>query len=503
MLIASAIKLNEEASMTLMGTCWKSLIQPLLSFFAVSVGLAWIVSLFMSNGVQNVTSSGTTISLGDPTMTVFVMCVLNIAIIILYFRITKGCFKDLIKYTKAVASNITGAVSGAMGVLAREFTAGKRNRRLVRTLEGSYGGTASTSPASRGNSNVSGSSSHGSNKYAKDSGDSSDSGSGSGAGGLFTALGLGAGLGAAAASQSGDSSGGGSGDSGSTGNKFDDMLNNARKKASDFADNTKKEAADIREQGREKALGKAITFDERAKRQTAKADKFNTKFEASGSKLAGLGATAYGKMAARNTKKSEKLLNKGEKMDSGSTLTALGKRGVAKGAFNVAKAGAKGGAKVAVKGAKTGVNLAKSATKTAVSGASQVSKNVRRYGVIGGAGLSVAQGVGHTTKAVAKASKKGAKMAVSGVKTTKNAINTVRTSEAYGQVKAGAKEVYSKVKSEAKETYNVGRSVAKDMYAVGRQKVTNDLNAGREKVSSAYKNFGRKKGGNNYDAATT
>lgn len=121
LIVASAVKLE----LNLINVVWKSLIAPLLSFIAISLGLGFLVSLFMSNGIETVHKRGVTISLGDPTMTVLVMIVINVAALVLYFKLCKKQLQDLIKYAKAVGTNIGGAITGLGHAAVGAFSANK------------------------------------------------------------------------------------------------------------------------------------------------------------------------------------------------------------------------------------------------------------------------------------------------------------------------------------------------------------------------------------------
>lgn len=153
MIIAAAIKLNEDSSNSLIASCWKSLISPLLSFGIVSVGLAFVVSLFMSNGAQGVTQTSTSISLGDPTMVLLLLIAINIAAIILYWKITSKCFKDLVFYLKAIGQSVLGNVAGALQKLGFIAMTGKRQRGSRFTMGTSYNGSAASDSSVRGKEN--------------------------------------------------------------------------------------------------------------------------------------------------------------------------------------------------------------------------------------------------------------------------------------------------------------------------------------------------------------
>ena len=114
MILASVLKLE----MNLLKVIWKSLIQPLIKFSAVAIGMSIAVSMFMGSGADGVYSSSAVIQLGDPTTALILMIILNTGAVILYFKICKSCFKDLVAYGKAVFTNMGGAIVGGLGALA-------------------------------------------------------------------------------------------------------------------------------------------------------------------------------------------------------------------------------------------------------------------------------------------------------------------------------------------------------------------------------------------------
>lgn len=112
MIVSAAVKLE----INIVKTAMDSLVLPLAKFLGVSVGMAWIVSLFMSDGNTEVTGrGGLTISLGDPSMVVLVMIILNVAVLVLYYKICKKCFRQAVDFAKAVGTSISGAVVGTIG----------------------------------------------------------------------------------------------------------------------------------------------------------------------------------------------------------------------------------------------------------------------------------------------------------------------------------------------------------------------------------------------------
>lgn len=136
-IISSAIKLE----LNIFKALWRSLLAPLLSFSAISIGLSFMVSLFMYDGPKGVTGNlKPSIVLGDPTMVCIVMVVVNVAVVILYYRICKKVFKDFVTFAKAVGTSIGGAIGGTFSKLIGNATSGK-------TQYGAVGGVGSSAKA--------------------------------------------------------------------------------------------------------------------------------------------------------------------------------------------------------------------------------------------------------------------------------------------------------------------------------------------------------------------
>ena len=154
LIVASSIKLE-----TPVRAFWDSLLAPMLSFAAISIGMAWLVSKFMSEGAQGVVKTSDLIEMGDPTMVICVMVVINVVALILYWKILKKCLKDFTMYAKAIGSSIGGAITGALGGLVATATGGK--------LGAMYGGYRPNRFNSGGGSNRLGSDTNGQGGSAK------------------------------------------------------------------------------------------------------------------------------------------------------------------------------------------------------------------------------------------------------------------------------------------------------------------------------------------------
>ena len=143
-ILAASISLEIRIQEVLM----KSLVLPLLKYLGISIGMAFLVSLFMSDGNTAVTNrQSITISLGDPVMLLIAMLVINAGVLVLYARLCKGVWEDAKKYFQAVGSSIVGTFGGALAKLSGAVTFGKE-KFATATSGGTAGGSASQSRTS-------------------------------------------------------------------------------------------------------------------------------------------------------------------------------------------------------------------------------------------------------------------------------------------------------------------------------------------------------------------
>lgn len=162
-ILANAFKVDREQKFLKEFT--KNLLQPLLAFLGISCGMAFIVSLFMGSGYTGITGEmDASISLGDPVMAILCMIILNVIVIVLYWRVLKGVWNNLKKYAKLVASFVGGVigsvgtaisngVSNAFGGSNKDTsTAGSSGGSSVSSNPNSQGGTASPRARRRGGS---------------------------------------------------------------------------------------------------------------------------------------------------------------------------------------------------------------------------------------------------------------------------------------------------------------------------------------------------------------
>ena len=121
-IIANAINLEFSFSKVL----GQSLIAPLFSYIGITIGMAYILSLFMGQMAKGVEVTTQSISLGDPTTTLIAMILINAAVFMLYFKVVKKLIADFKTYFKAIADNMISAVAGAFQKMTKSFKGAQR-----------------------------------------------------------------------------------------------------------------------------------------------------------------------------------------------------------------------------------------------------------------------------------------------------------------------------------------------------------------------------------------
>lgn len=323
MILVATIRLEVKLSKAL----GESLVFPLLKFFGVTVGMAWIVSLFMYDGNTAVTGrTSRIISLGDPTMAIIVMLVLNIAVLILYWKICKGVFKDCKKYAQAVGTSVGGMFGGAVAMLGAGMGMG-----MIMGKKGNGSSGSKILPKRKNNGDSDGSGGNGSG---------SGGGKGNGSSGVT-----------AGASGGGNGSGGGTPAFNADGtanrmdkngnfvkpkknkktetsayNKYDDKIDKAKTKAKAKTDRqmdklTAKEDVNVKRQWLENNLRSHAQYDEHmSDRQRArynkKADKLKAQREKSTNKI----NRDFDRLANKEEKRNGKLNTKVDKLQKKSAV---------------------------------------------------------------------------------------------------------------------------------------------------------------------------------------
>lgn len=121
MILMSAIRIVEGVWRNILD----AIVKPLASMILVFIGMGWVVSLFMSNGNTSVTGyDGTSISLGDPVMTMLVMIAINALVVFLLWKITKAVWGNLVRFTKMIFGSMAGVAAGA-GTMAAGVAKGQ------------------------------------------------------------------------------------------------------------------------------------------------------------------------------------------------------------------------------------------------------------------------------------------------------------------------------------------------------------------------------------------
>lgn len=163
MILTGALRIRDGV----IKTAWKALIKPLLYLALLSITTGWIISLFMSNGNTGVTGyDGTSISLGDPVMTMLAMIAINMLLIYLMFLVSRTVWTNMIQSVKLLGSSMAGVAAGTVGIVRgisqgkgfREARASGTTRRGGETKAGtessSIANERAEERASRGSSKV-------------------------------------------------------------------------------------------------------------------------------------------------------------------------------------------------------------------------------------------------------------------------------------------------------------------------------------------------------------
>lgn len=126
-ILVSIFRLNENQRF--LTRFFVVLVRPMLLFFVISMGMGYLISLFMGTGNNKVTGTNTgTIKMGDPAMVIIIMMVINVLFIILYFKVLRSVWRSIKSMGKMVGGFGVGVVSALGGALA--------GRRLVAGMSG-------------------------------------------------------------------------------------------------------------------------------------------------------------------------------------------------------------------------------------------------------------------------------------------------------------------------------------------------------------------------------
>lgn len=310
LIVFGAIKLYDDTGMTMTGILWQSLIKPIGQFTLITCGLALVVSLLMFGGPSGVTATTQTISLGDPTMTLILLIVLNSAVIVLYWKLVMSTYKELAKFLKAIVSSITGAVSGAIGTVAKMAIGAGVMKRFKQLANGSVvsDGVASGSVESRGRKNTGIAGSSGASSTGTSAGGAGIGGGTSAGGGMSSG---GTGTGGALAGIDGEGSapdGLGSGNS-KLDETFDNMSSDAQSKVDkeDLSNSINKSRQNVQAKYDELQGAKSKYDDYKRAKEAKHANTHTGKFEKAKEEWGKEGANFNeAKTAFKNSKGAEK-----------------------------------------------------------------------------------------------------------------------------------------------------------------------------------------------------
>lgn len=122
MILCATLSLEMKVTEVVMN----GLIKPLFLFLIVSVCHSKVISWFMGSGAVNVTGElDTSVSLGDPSMTLLALLVVHIVVTFLYYKICRGLVKDAIKYGKAIFNSVAGVAGGILSGVTGGIQMGK------------------------------------------------------------------------------------------------------------------------------------------------------------------------------------------------------------------------------------------------------------------------------------------------------------------------------------------------------------------------------------------
>ena len=118
-LIVLSAAMKIEGNIKFITKVLTNFVMPLVKFLLVTIGFAAIISLFMGVGNNAVTlTNRNSIQMGDPVMAMLLMVVINVACIILYWRIISSVVRNMKSDFKNVRAFTSGALVGGVAVAA-------------------------------------------------------------------------------------------------------------------------------------------------------------------------------------------------------------------------------------------------------------------------------------------------------------------------------------------------------------------------------------------------
>ena len=126
---------------------------PMIEFMVITVGFAYVISLFMGVGNNAVTQTNKpSIQMGDPVVVMFAMIAIDVIVLVLYFRVLKNVCIEIKSCAKASGNFVSGVAGGTLGVVAGMVAASA----IGKTISSGIGGGSASGGSSSGNTSEDG-----------------------------------------------------------------------------------------------------------------------------------------------------------------------------------------------------------------------------------------------------------------------------------------------------------------------------------------------------------
>lgn len=147
-ILVSIFRLNENQKFVV--RLFTTLVKPMVLFYLITVGMAYLISLFMGVGNNSVTGTNTgSIQMGDPSLVIILMMVINVVFVILYFLVLRDVWRSVKSMGKMVGGFGMGILAAVGGVVTGSALAGALSRG---GSSGGYSAGAGTASNSGGES---------------------------------------------------------------------------------------------------------------------------------------------------------------------------------------------------------------------------------------------------------------------------------------------------------------------------------------------------------------
>lgn len=117
LIICTAFRVDPESKF--IKKVLSGIVIPMLKFMAISIGFSYVISLFMGTGNNAVTQTKeVSIQMGDPVVVMLFMLAIDIAALVLYYKVIKGVVKTVISESKMAFSFVGGVTGGLLGMVS-------------------------------------------------------------------------------------------------------------------------------------------------------------------------------------------------------------------------------------------------------------------------------------------------------------------------------------------------------------------------------------------------